>query len=95
MIHLKDEFVKCFSHVVMNHIKDKMTSEMTPFQIGAKSGHRGQEHLFVLKSIMSKCEYLNQPTLISGYDVSKFFDFEQISDVLGECHKLKVRVRKE
>ena len=64
---------------------------MTPFQIGARSGHRGQEHIFVLKSIMGLYEYLNKPLLISGYDVSKFFDFEQISDVLSECHKLKVK----
>ena len=40
---------------------------------------------------MGLYEYLNKPLLISGYDVSKFFDFEQISDVLSECHKLKVK----
>ena len=82
MVHLKGELVKCFSYVVMNQIRDEMTSAMTPFQIGAKSGHRGQEHLFVLKSIMAKCEYLKQPNLICSYDVSKFFD------VLTACKKL-------
>ena len=57
-IHLKDEVPKVFGDLVMSAARDKLYANMSKFQIGAKPGHRPQEHLYVLKSIIGL--YLQQ-----------------------------------
>ena len=73
-LHMKEETPKFFGHLVMSEVKDKMTGNMTKFQIGTKPGHRAQEHLFVLKSVISLYIHLGKPIILSMWDVSKFFD---------------------
>ena len=51
-IHIKSEAGKMFSHLVVSKIKERITNNMSEFQV-AKPGHRPQENLFVLKSIMA------------------------------------------
>ena len=64
---------------------------LSKFQIGAKPGHRPQEHLFVLKSVIGF--YLQNDTAVylSMWDVSKFFDRENLRDCLNEVHKNGVK----
>ena len=49
-IHIKDEVPKVFGHLVMSAAREKLFDNMSKFQIGAKPGHRPQEHLFVLSA---------------------------------------------
>ena len=90
-IHTKDEFPKFFGHLVVAASKDKMLDNMTKFQIGTKPGHRAQEHLFVLKSVIALYLHYNRAVIISMWDVSKFFDREVLSDCMNELYKSKVR----
>ena len=90
-IHLKDEIPKMFGHILVTQIKDKIMKNMSPFQIGAKKGHRAQENIFVMKSVMSLFERTKKPLLIQLYDVSKFFDKEHLRDVMKEIYELGVR----
>ena len=55
-IHTKDPFQKFFSHMVTSLVKPIITENISPFQIGAMSGHRAEEHLFTLKSILALAE---------------------------------------
>ena len=64
---------------------------MSPFQIGAKKGHRAQEHIFVIKSMMNLYEMRKKPLLIQLYDVAKFFDKEHLRDVMSEVYQLGIR----
>ena len=52
-IHIKEEYPKKIGHLVVSAAKDKMISNLTKFQIATKPGHRTQEHLFVIKSVMA------------------------------------------
>ena len=45
-IHTKDEIPKLFGHMIMSQTKDRILRNMTKFQIGTKTGHRAQEHLY-------------------------------------------------
>ena len=67
----------------MNEVKGTLMKNLSKFQIGTKTGHRSQEHVFVLKSIMSLYENYNIGLILSLYDISKFFDRENLIDVLG------------
>ena len=90
-IHLKDEFPKFFGHLVVSASKDKLISNMTKFQIGTKPGHRAQEHLYVLKSVIALYLQYNKAIILSMWDVSKFFDREALSDCMNEVYKNEVR----
>ena len=79
-LHMKDEYPKFFGHLVVSAAKDKMIENMTKFQIGTKPGHRAQEHLYVLKSVIALHLMYNKPIILSMWDVSKFFDREALSE---------------
>ena len=55
-IHLKEMVPKFFGHLVMNEVKTTLMNNMSKFQLGAKAGHRPQEHILVLKSLMALYE---------------------------------------
>ena len=90
-IHMKDEYPKYFGHLVVSAAKEKMIDNMTKFQIGTKPGHRAQEHLFVLKSVLALHLKYNKTVILSMWDVSKFFDREALSDCMNELYKNNIR----
>ena len=90
-IHTKDEFPKFFGNLVMAAAKDTLVTNMSKFQIGAKPGHRSQEHLFVLKSVVSLYSTFDKALILSTWDISKYFDAENLSDVMNEIYKNEVR----
>jgi hypothetical protein len=89
-IHCKDEFPKFFGHLVVSASKDKMISNLTKYQIATKPGHRAQEHLFVLKSVIALYMMYDKAVILSMWDLSKFFDRESLSDCLNELYKSNV-----
>ena len=75
----------------MAEAKEILTSNMSKFQIGAKPGHRAQEHLFVLKSVILSNLNLNNPVFLAMWDVSKFFDRESLRDCMNEVYRNNVK----
>ena len=67
-----------------------MTSNMTKFQIATKPGHRAQEHLFVFKSVIALHILLGLATILSMWDLSKFFDRESLLDFMNELYKIGI-----
>ena len=68
----------------MSKAKDSLISNVSKFQIGAKPGHMAQEHLFVIKNVLSLQLCLDKPVFLSMWDVSKFFDRESLRDCMNE-----------
>ena len=85
-ILLKDPVPKLLGHIVMDQVKEELMKNMSKFQLGTKAGHRAQEHIYVLISLMKYCEIYKEGLIIILYDIAKFFDKERTSDVLGEAH---------
>ena len=90
-IHTKQEIPKMFGHMVMAQTKDRILKNMTKFQIGTKTGHRAQEHLFTLKSVIALYLSHNLPILIQLYDISKFFDRESLRDGMNALYNCGIR----
>ena len=86
-IHIKDEFPKFFGHIVVSAAKERIVAVMSKFQIGTKPGHMAQEHIFVLKSVISAHLHYGKPIILSMFDISKFFDRESLVDVMNELYK--------
>ena len=90
-LHMKDEFPKFFGHLVVSAAKERLIGNMSKFQIGTKPHHRAQEHIFVLKSVISLYLYYDKPIILTMWDVSKFFDRESLSDCMNEIYKNEVK----
>ena len=79
-IHNKMEIPKFVSHIVTTAAKPHLFENMSPYQIGTKPGHRAQEHLFVIKSIIGLAEHCNRAIALQLWDLSKYFDRENLAD---------------
>ena len=90
-IHTKLDVPKFFGHMVMSQAKEKIISNMTKYQIGTKTGHRAQEHLFTLKSVISLYLMLDFPLLVQLYDISKFFDRESLRDGMNAIYHCGIK----
>ena len=85
-IHSKPWLPKLFEGIVVQKMKINLVNKMSKFQI-AKAGHRPQEHLFVVKSIMALYILLKLPLIIQCFDIRKFFDSEVLRDGMNTIHK--------
>ena len=90
-IHIKEENPKFFGHLVVSAAKEKMISNQTKFQIATKPGHRTQEHLFVLKSVVGLYVASGKAVIVSMWDLSKFFDRENLMDCMNELYKSGIK----
>ena len=85
-IHTKQEIPKAFEHIVVSKAKLKIVKGCTKFQIGAIPKHQSQEHLFTLKSVMSWYEKLKTPLILQLFDISKYFDKENLRDGMNTLY---------
>ena len=90
-IHIKDEYPKFFGHIVVSAAKDKIIKGMSKFQIATKPGHRVQEHLFVLKSVIGLCYLVGKAVILQFWDLKKFFDSENLRDCMNELYRSGMR----
>ena len=90
-IHTKVDIPKLFGHMVMSKAKDKIIQNMTKYQIGTKNGHRAQEHLFTLKSVIALNILYGLTILIQFYDISKFFDRESLRDGMNSIYNCGIK----
>ena len=74
-------------------MKNDISKALTKFQIGGTSGHRPQEHIYVLKSVISLYDLLGIELLISLWDIQKFFDKENLRDAMDAIHRAGVATK--
>ena len=74
-----------------NEIKLRAIDHVSKFQIGAIPGHRSQEHLFSIKSIISFYQNQGKGLILCLYDISKYFDRENLKDCMGELYKCEIK----
>ena len=73
--------------VVEEGLKKPLVEKSSIFQIGGQPKHRPEELMFSMKSVISKERFEKNPVIIQCWDISKFFDKEQIEDALLTCYK--------
>ena len=71
-------------------MKDTIFQSATKFQIGGQPKHRIQEHILTMRSMMALYEFLDIPIIIQLYDIQKFFDKENLRDVMDTLHDIWV-----
>ena len=66
--------------------KTKIIEKCSKFQIGGIPGHRPQEHLFTVKSIIALYHYIDAPLFLQIWDISKYFDKEILRDAMDTLY---------
>ena len=90
-IHTKLDIPKLFGFMVMNQAKIPIIQNMSKYQIGTVPGHRSEEHLFVMKMVMSLYSHYKKPVILQLYDIKKFFDREMLVDGMDAIYSSGVR----
>ena len=89
--HTKCDTRKVFGEIVTHELKTIVTENVSKFQIGALAGHRPQEHLFTIKSVISFYRSMGKGLILCLYDISKYFDKENLKDCMGELYTKGVK----
>ena len=76
---------------MLSAIKEKLISRLSKYQIAVTPGHRPQEHIYVIKSVISCNTLKGKPTILQMWDLSKFFDKECLIDCLNEVYKYDIK----
>ena len=90
-LHMKEAEPKLFEGIVVDKSKDRLVRACSKFQIGGIPGHRPQEHLFSVKSIIGLYKYLNIPLFVSYWDISKYFDKEILRDAMDTLYQAGIQ----
>ena len=80
-----------FGHIVITAAKEKIIGNMSKFQLGTRPGHRAQEHLFVMRSVISLYKLCGKALIVQLYDISNFFDREMLRDCMDTLYNNGIR----
>ena len=75
-IHIKERLPRLTEALTVNIMKEDILKSGNKYQIGGIPGHRVEEHLIVVKSIIQRYTTLKSGVIIQLADIEKFFDTE-------------------
>ena len=73
--------------VVQGGLKAPLVDASSIYQIGGQAGHRPEEMVFAIKSLIAKYRAEKKPVILQLYDLEKFFDKEMMEDAIATWYK--------
>ena len=93
-IHSKAFFARAAEGLVVEDgLKAPLLAGSSIYQIGGQPGHRPEELVFVMKSVIALYRIKGKMLVINFYDLSKYFDKEMIEDAVISCWKRKADIK--
>ena len=89
-IHIKEWLPRLTEALIVSIMKEDIIKSGNKFQIGGIHGHRVEEHLIVVKSIVQRYMTLKSGVVIQLVDIQKFFDTEILRTVMTSLSEAKV-----
>ena len=89
-IHTKKWLPRTCESLIVTEMKDIIFESASKFQIGGQPKHRIQEHIFTIRSMIALYNYLDIPIIFQLYDLQKFFDKENLRDIMDILHEIGV-----
>ena len=87
---MKDWLPRLTEALTVNLMKEDILASGNKYQIGGIPGHRVEEHLIVVKSIIQRYIDLKSGVIIQLVDIEKFFDTEILRTVLTSLNEANV-----
>ena len=82
-IHSKSWFPRIAEALLVEEgLKQSLIVGSSIYQIGGQPGHRAEELVFTLKSVIAKYRAQGMLVIIQTSDIAKFFDKEMIEDAI-------------
>ena len=85
-LYIKSWLPRTCKALIVDKMKNKILEHSTIYQIGGQPGHSHREHVFSIISIILKEEKEGKGIIFTAADIIKFFDKEDIYDVMGELY---------
>ena len=89
-IHMKQWLPRLIEALTVNIMKEDIIESGSKFQIGGIPGHRVEEHLIVVKSIIQLYIARGSGVIIQLVDIQKFFDSEILRTVMTTLNEANV-----
>lgn len=89
-LHMKDVLARSVDALIVNKMKEPLTSGLSMYQVGGLPGHSILEHLLTLKTVLARLEETGEGIVFLVIDIISFFDKEDIFDCLETLETLKV-----
>ena len=87
-IHCKPWFPRLVEGLVVEGgLREALLGRSSMYQVGGQPGHRTDELVFTVKSVMGKYKEEGKPMILQMFDISKYFDKETIEDAILTCEK--------
>ena len=74
-------------------MKWPLIDKSSMYQIGGQPGHRSEELVFILKSVIAKYRMEGKQVIIQSSDLEKFFDKEMLEDAMLTCIKRGANIK--
>ena len=85
-IHCKEWMARAAEGLVVSDgLKPFLLAGSSPYQVGGQPGHRPEEMVYVMKSLIGKMRKEDKQVVVQCYDIQKFFDKEMIEDGVLTC----------
>ena len=89
-LHMKEVLARCVDAIIVNQMKEPLTSKLSIYQVGGLPGHSILEHLLTLKTVLARMEEIDGGIILLVMDIVSFFDKEDIFDCLNTLEILEV-----
>ena len=89
-IHLKDWKARLVEVLVTEMMKEDILKSGTKYQIGGIPGHRIEEHLIVLKSLIQARMKNEKGVVVQFVDYKKFFGYERLRAIMASLNSANV-----
>ena len=76
--------------MIVANSKHYIIGNASKYQIGGIAGHRPQEHLFVIKSVISLVQMMGKGLIMEFFDITKYFDKENLRDAMNNLYRAGV-----
>ena len=73
--------------VVQGGLREPLLERSSAYQIGGQPGHRVEEHLFSMKSLIARSRSQGKAVVLQMFDLEKFFDKEMMQDAIITCRQ--------
>ena len=90
-IFLNSNILKFIERIILFRATDKINSKMSPYQAGGRSNFSIGEQVYILRSILEKYNYYNQPIYLQFIDLKKAFDKMVVKNILQNLWESGIR----
>ena len=89
-LHMKEVLARSVDALIVNKMKGPLTQNLSMYQVGGLPGHSILEHLFTLKTVLTRLQKIGKGFVFLVVDIISFFDKENIYDCLETLETLNV-----